>query len=137
MQHRYLFGVYGLDCFFVSKFYDTILRYSYDVDTGSRGCWSHIMRLMERIMPEPKPLSRTCRKLPRFLIGRDSRGRWVVQDQWHLSGGRFIERADAIRYRHVWERTPTAGGNHGSWRDRTRYDTNVVTSGQQTPELAA
>jgi len=49
-------------------------------------------------MPEPKPPSRPCRKLPRFLVGRDSHGRWVVLDQWHLSGGLFIERAEAIRY---------------------------------------
>ena len=53
---------------------------------------------MERIMPEPKPPSRPYRKLPRFLVGRDSRGRWVVLDQRHLSGGLFINRAEAIRY---------------------------------------
>ena len=33
-----------------------------------------------------------------FLIGRDSRGRWVVQRQDGMSGGLFVERAAAIRF---------------------------------------
>jgi hypothetical protein len=49
-------------------------------------------------MPEPKPPSRPCGRLPRFLVGRDSRGRWVVRDRRHLSGGVFMGRAEAIRY---------------------------------------
>jgi hypothetical protein len=89
--------VYGIDRFFVSTFYDRILTYSRDEDLSSKGS-THIKCLMERIMPEPKPSSRPSRKLPRFLVGRDSRGRWVVLDQWHLSGGLFIGRAEAIRY---------------------------------------
>ena len=44
--------------------------------------------------PSPKPSSR----IPLFLIGRDSRGNWVVQDQQGISGGLFINRAEALRF---------------------------------------
>ena len=33
-----------------------------------------------------------------FLIGRDSRGHWVVQDERGLCGGLFVDRNKAIRY---------------------------------------
>ena len=33
-----------------------------------------------------------------FFIGKDSRGHWVVQDQRHLYGGLFADRAEALRY---------------------------------------
>jgi hypothetical protein len=33
-----------------------------------------------------------------FLIGRNSRGNWVVQDQSGLRGGLFVDRADALRF---------------------------------------
>lgn len=33
-----------------------------------------------------------------FLVGRDSRGHWVVQDQRGLCGGLFIDRSKAIRF---------------------------------------
>jgi len=49
-------------------------------------------------MPEPEPLSRPSSRFPRFLIGQDTRGRWVVQDQRGLCGGLFVSRAEAIRY---------------------------------------
>ncbi len=46
----------------------------------------------------PEPLSGTTTRIPRFLIGRDSRGRWVAQDQRGLCGGLFVSRAEAVRY---------------------------------------
>ena len=49
-------------------------------------------------MPEDEPLSGTSSGSPRFLIGKDSHGRWVVQDQRGLRGGLFINRAEAIRF---------------------------------------
>ncbi|HLN48545.1 MAG TPA: hypothetical protein VK251_03465 [Steroidobacteraceae bacterium] len=50
-------------------------------------------------MPEPEPLSRTSSsRVPQFLIGKDSRGRWVVRDKRGLSGGLFVNRADAIKF---------------------------------------
>jgi hypothetical protein len=49
-------------------------------------------------MPEPEPLSGASSRLPRFLIGKDSHGRWVAQDQRGLCGGLFLSRAEAIRY---------------------------------------
>ncbi len=33
-----------------------------------------------------------------FLVGRDSRGHWVVQDQHGLCGGLFVDRNNAIRF---------------------------------------
>jgi hypothetical protein len=33
-----------------------------------------------------------------FMIGRDSRGNWVVRDQSGLRGGLFVGRAEALRY---------------------------------------
>ena len=33
-----------------------------------------------------------------FLIGRDSRGSWVVQDQRGLCGGLFISHAEALKF---------------------------------------
>jgi hypothetical protein len=35
---------------------------------------------------------------PFFLIGQDSRGRWVVCEQNGARGGLFINRAEALRY---------------------------------------
>jgi hypothetical protein len=50
-------------------------------------------------MPEPEPLSDSSSpRPPRFLIGKDSRGRWVAQDQRGLCGGLFVNRAEAIRF---------------------------------------
>ena len=33
-----------------------------------------------------------------YLVGQDSRGRWVVQDQRGLCGGLFVDRGNAIRF---------------------------------------
>lgn len=33
-----------------------------------------------------------------FYIGRDSHGHWVVQDQKHLCGGLFVDRAKALKF---------------------------------------
>ena len=35
---------------------------------------------------------------PLFFIGRDSHGHWVVQDQKHLCGGLFVDRAKALKF---------------------------------------
>ena len=44
----------------------------------------------------PSSLSRLRSRL--FFIGRDSCGNWVVQDQQHLCGGLFVDRAEALRF---------------------------------------
>jgi len=49
-------------------------------------------------MPEDEPLSGTSSGSTRFLVGKDSRGRWVAQDQRGLCGGLFISRAEAMRF---------------------------------------
>jgi len=33
-----------------------------------------------------------------YMIGRDSEGHWVVQDQSGLHGGIFVNRAEALKY---------------------------------------
>jgi hypothetical protein len=33
-----------------------------------------------------------------YMIGKDSRGRWVVQDQQGLHGGLFVNRAQALKF---------------------------------------
>jgi hypothetical protein len=40
----------------------------------------------------------SCLKHPLFMIGRDARGNWVVQDQSGVRGGLFVDRAEALRY---------------------------------------
>jgi hypothetical protein len=34
----------------------------------------------------------------RFLVGRNSRGHWLVQDRYGLCGGIFFDRAVALRF---------------------------------------
>jgi len=43
---------------------------------------------------EPLPNSRSSV----FMIGKDSRGNWVVQDQRGKCGGLFIDRVKALRF---------------------------------------
>jgi hypothetical protein len=45
-----------------------------------------------------EPPSRETRTPSPFLIGRDSRGRWVVRQQNGQCGGLFVDRAAAIRF---------------------------------------
>ena len=35
---------------------------------------------------------------PLFLIGKDSRGRWVAQKQHGLTGGLFVNREAAVKF---------------------------------------
>jgi hypothetical protein len=46
---------------------------------------------------EPPSLS-SCSPSPLFLIGKNGRGHWVVQDQQGIRGGLFINRAEALRF---------------------------------------
>jgi hypothetical protein len=48
-------------------------------------------------MNKGEPPSSGCAK-SLFLIGRDSHGHWVVQDQSRRRGGLFIDRAEALKY---------------------------------------
>jgi hypothetical protein len=52
---------------------------------------------MERNIAKAEPFSGTLSRFPRFFVGKDSGGRWVVQDrQDHCAV--FVNRTDAIRY---------------------------------------
>jgi hypothetical protein len=45
-----------------------------------------------------EPPSPSGSKPSLFLVGKDSHGRWVVQDQSGLRGGLFVDRAEALKY---------------------------------------
>jgi hypothetical protein len=47
-------------------------------------------------MKSDKPPS--CRTNATFVVGKDSRGNWVAQDQDHLCGGLFISRTEAVKF---------------------------------------
>lgn len=51
-----------------------------------------------------EPLS--CLRLPIFMIGRDSRGNWVAQEQNGTRGGLFVDRARALKF------AKSENGNH-------------------------
>jgi len=40
----------------------------------------------------------SCTKQSVFMIGRNGRGQWVVQDQRHLRGGLFVSCAEALKF---------------------------------------
>ena len=44
------------------------------------------------------PSSARCSKSPLFMIGKNRQGHWVVQDEQGLSGGLFIDRAQALKF---------------------------------------
>jgi len=50
------------------------------------------MKHVEPPSPEPNP------RFPLFMIGKDSRGNWVVQNQQGNCGGLFINRAEALKF---------------------------------------
>ena len=40
----------------------------------------------------------SCSKPSLFMIGKNSRGNWVVQDQKRVCGGLFVDRVQALRF---------------------------------------
>ncbi|MBX9830267.1 MAG: hypothetical protein K2Y27_35380 [Xanthobacteraceae bacterium] len=49
-------------------------------------------------MKTGEPPCRSSRGSPFYLIGRNSRGQWVVREQGGLCGGLFVSRAEAVKY---------------------------------------
>jgi len=50
-------------------------------------------------MKHAEPPSTTmCSAASIFLIGKNSRGNWVVQDQQGVRGGLFVDRAKALKF---------------------------------------
>jgi hypothetical protein len=45
--------------------------------------------------PEPRKSQAAA---PLYLVGRNRRGHWVVQDQRGLHGGLFVDRAQALKF---------------------------------------
>ena len=49
-------------------------------------------------MDKAEPPSLSGSKSSLFLVGKDSHGNWVVQDQSGLCGGLFVDRAEALKF---------------------------------------
>jgi hypothetical protein len=49
-------------------------------------------------MTKDEPPLSSCSTTSVFMVGKDSHGHWVVQDQSHRRGGLFIDRAEALKY---------------------------------------
>jgi hypothetical protein len=49
-------------------------------------------------MNKTEPPSLNDSEPPLFLVGKDSHGCWVVQDEDGLRGGLFIDRAEALKF---------------------------------------
>jgi hypothetical protein len=56
------------------------------------------IRQMVEYMCTDEPPSTPFSQSNRFRVGKDSRGRWVVQDQRGLRGGIFVDRVQALRF---------------------------------------
>jgi hypothetical protein len=50
------------------------------------------MKIAQQVEPP------SCLRLPLFMVGQDSHGNWVVQDQSRIRGGLFVDRAEALRF---------------------------------------
>jgi hypothetical protein len=48
----------------------------------------------------------SCLRPPIFMIGRDSKGNWVAQEQGGARGGLFVDRAGALKF------AKSESGNH-------------------------
>ena len=44
------------------------------------------------------PLAASCSTDSIFLIGKNSHGNWVVQDQQGIRGGLFVDRTEALKF---------------------------------------
>jgi hypothetical protein len=53
---------------------------------------------MQKSQQSEPPSTQAVQAGTHFLVGRDSRGHWVVQDECGLRGGLFIDRNKALRY---------------------------------------
>ena len=49
-------------------------------------------------MNKGEPPSSSCSKSSLFLVGKDSHGNWVVQEETGLCGGLFVDRAEALKF---------------------------------------
>jgi len=50
------------------------------------------------MIQEQKTKPPSCLRIPLFMVGQDSQGNWVVQDQSRTRGGLFGDRIDALRF---------------------------------------
>jgi hypothetical protein len=58
---------------------------------------------------QAEPPSRPLLRRPLFMVGQDERGNWVVQDEYGICGGLFVNRDAALRFvREENDRQPQA-----------------------------
>jgi hypothetical protein len=50
------------------------------------------------MIQEQKTEPPSCPRIPLFMVGQDSHGNWVVQDQSRTRGGLFVDRIGALRF---------------------------------------
>ena len=53
---------------------------------------------MNRFQPMTSPKAEPLQRGVRFMIGRDSGGRWIVSDREGRVGGLFTDRASAVHF---------------------------------------
>jgi hypothetical protein len=77
----------------------------------------------------------SCLQPPIFLIGRNSRGNWVVQEQGGACGGLFVDREAALKF------AKSENGNHSHavvWvSDGLELDTGPVSPIASEQQLAS
>jgi len=54
--------------------------------------------LQENTVKQPDSAPASALQFPRFLVGRDRRGNWVVQDREHRCGGLFVNPKEALKF---------------------------------------
>jgi len=67
--------------------------------TGGSGNWSDLSPWRDHIgKSSSEPPSPFLRQSIVFLVGRNSRGKWVVRDQRGRCGGLFVNRNEALKF---------------------------------------
>src|SRR6476620_2305316 len=70
---------------------------SADLPTDARRSSANLIDQRRTIVDKGEPPSCNS-KFRQFLIGRNSRGNWVVRDRDGLCGGLFIDRTEALKF---------------------------------------
>ena len=63
-----------------------------DAEQLNSNLQASIMKMQQSLDEPPNP------NLATFLVGKDSYGRWVVQEQQGSCGGFFVDRDEALKY---------------------------------------
>jgi hypothetical protein len=95
MPFRFLCHPYGKQHRSISNSYATAQH----IERSFRNTPTSIVFKEEFAMRQAEPpAAQLCSKSSLFLIGKDSRGNWVAQEQRGLCGGLFIDHVEALRF---------------------------------------